>query len=110
MTVFVKEAYAMFTETYGPIVKRTVFYDLRPKNVLLMKDTPKDVCKCLYHENLQFLFKALGGNYDGSYWNKILCDADLRSPCWSNKCDRCKNFANVFPDKDLFSITTLQQW
>lgn len=110
LTVFIKEAYAMFTEMYGPIVKRTLFYDLRPKNVLLMKDTPKDVCKCLYHENLRFMFLALGGNYDGSYWDEILCDSNLRSGCWSNTCGSCKDFGYVFPDKDLLSTTKLQQW
>lgn len=63
LTVFTREAYAMFNECYGPILKRSTFYSLHPKNVLLMKDTPKDVCKCLYHENMGYIFQALGGNY-----------------------------------------------
>lgn len=110
LTVFVREAYAMFFESHGPILKHTTFHRLRPQNVLLMQQTPRDVCKCSYHENFQYQLKALGLNYDGSVWDTLLCDADLRSYCWSNKCTNCKNFSQLTTEKDLTSMTKLQRW
>lgn len=55
-----KEAYAMFVQQYGMIFKRSKFYSICPNNVLLLKETPHEACKC-NHENMQFLFKSIGG-------------------------------------------------
>lgn len=110
LTVFIKEAYAMFVQQYGPVMKRSKFHSLRPKNVFLMKETPQEICKCLYHENMEFLFKSIGSNYDGSFWDEMLCDSELKSSCWSNQCDNCKDFSFVFPNKDLNETVKLRQW
>lgn len=52
----------------------STFCNLRPSNVLLLKDMPSDQCKCKIHENFIYLLKGIHVKYDGNFWEKILCD------------------------------------
>lgn len=60
LTMYLREAYAVFKDTYPDMkLSFTVFKDEHPENVLLMKDTPYQ-CLCKIHEN--FLLKLKGIN------------------------------------------------
>ena len=54
--VTLKEAYAIFSEEH-PTVKIgfSKFSQLRPVNVMLLKNAPNDQCKCIHHENFRLL-------------------------------------------------------
>lgn len=110
LTMFIREAYANFVQNYGAIVKLSKFHSLRPKNVLLMKDTPSEVCKCLRHENLRFSLLALGCSYDGSLWDDILCSSSIDSTCWKGNCANCMGFQNFYPEKQMDELVKIQQW
>ena len=59
MNVFVRDVF--FLEFN---VGRSTFFSLRPKNILLLKDSPKDQSKCKTHENLILKLEAMGVIYD----------------------------------------------
>ena len=55
LTMFLREAYAIYKSIYSEvyqIVSFTKFCERRPANVLLLKQSPADQCKCKIHENL----------------------------------------------------------
>ena len=57
LTMYIHQVYAVFKETRQEdeaMCSMSTFTKLRPKNVLLLSDTPEDTCKCQTHEN-QFL-------------------------------------------------------
>ena len=90
MTMFLKEAFSVFKEENQELVIGfSKFCSLRPKNVLLLKNTPSDQCKCKVHENLILKLKALKYSYSNSFWEKILCDVKINSACWQNRCEAC---------------------
>lgn len=78
LTIFFREAYAMYknTVTEDKLVGLSKFCSLRSKNVLLLKNTPMDQCKCKHHENFQLMLKALKVNYDGGWWEDVLCNSN----------------------------------
>ena len=94
LEVTVDEALALFRKE-NPSVKigRSKFYELKPKNVLFMKDSPADQCKCVQHETFRMLlvpFKIQTTSKD--FWSKVLCNtSDLKGACWKNECKDCKN-------------------
>ena len=58
LTMYLYEAYAVFKEMRQEdeeTCSLSVFFKLRPKNVLLLGDTPEDTCKCQTRENLLFV-------------------------------------------------------
>ena len=90
----VDEAFALFKkENPNEKIGRSKFYELKPKNVLLMKDSPADQCKCAVHETYRMLlvpFKIETTNKD--FWTNILCNtSDLKNSCWKNQCEDCKD-------------------
>ena len=76
LTLHLKEAYALYQEVCSPELKccRSLFCALRPKNVLLMGDSPQDQCKCQVHKNFYMKLEAMGVNYDNIFWDSILCN------------------------------------
>lgn len=61
LTMFLREAFQIFTKANPKFeTKFKKFCSLRPKNVLLLKHTPSDQCKCQIHENMFLRFQALG--------------------------------------------------
>ena len=93
LTHFLKEVFSLFKEEYPDIkVGFSKFCSLRPVNVLLMKKTSFDQCKCAKHENFMFILKGLGSEYSNIFWDEILCESgNLGGKCWLNKCDECMN-------------------
>lgn len=94
MTMFLKEAFYIFKEE-NPNIKigYSKFCSLRPKNVLLLKETPADQCKCKIHENFILKLKSLSPKctYSSEFWKNVLCDDNLDSFCWKNMCHKCSN-------------------
>ena len=85
LTMYVKEAHAIYLETCDNEDDKcslSTFSKLRPKNVLLLGDSPKDQCKCQTHENLFLMLEAMGCNYESSWWETVLCDITPNSLCW----------------------------
>ncbi|GBM13664.1 hypothetical protein AVEN_148187-1 [Araneus ventricosus] len=90
LTINMKEALALFQEENPSInIGYSKFCSLRPKNVLLVKDTPSDQCKCKSHENFILLLKGLNINYNNDFWKEVLCNSDSGSECWETNCDKC---------------------
>ena len=56
--MFLKEAHMIF-ESCHKNISFSKFCSLRPKSVLLLKDTPIDQCKCKLHEHFQMKLKGL---------------------------------------------------
>ena len=113
LTMYLKEAYALYLETCENDSEKcslSTFCNLRPKNVLLLGDSPKEQCKCQIHENLFLKLEALGYDYESSWWETVLCDISPNSPCWKNTCIECKDGKKVIPRKALNAMTTYNQW
>ena len=118
LTMFLREAYAVFREIHPSMtIGFSTFCRLRTANVLLLKNTPKDQCKCKTHENFRMKLKALDSKLvqEGDCWNSILCDAsDLQSNCWTGACETCKEGkvleAKLSSKIDLAQETEWYQW
>ena len=94
LIMFLQEAYEIYCKSpdYTNKVKFSKFCELRPRNVLLMKDFPEDQCKCIIHENFTNMLKGLSITYDSNKsWYMVLCDSSLNSSCWQSNCEVCKN-------------------
>lgn len=102
MTMFLKEAFYIFIEENPEFeVGFSKFCQLRPKNVLLLKSTPSEQCKCKIHENFMLKLKALNYEYTNNFWKNCLCDAALDSKCWKNECEICQNGKLLVVPNDL---------
>ena len=71
-------AFSVFNARYPEIsISFAAFCKLRPKNVLLLKNTPMDQCKCKTYENFVFKLSALKINYDDDLSEKCLCEVHI---------------------------------
>ena len=60
LALTLKEAFLEFKSEYPEEeLKFTSFVNLRPPNVLLRHQMPKNVCQCKYHTNVNFLISAV---------------------------------------------------
>ena len=92
LTMFLREAFNVFKARYPEIsISFTACCQLRPKNVLLLKNTPMDQCKCKVYENFIFKLSALKINYHDNFWEKCLCEglSQITSTCWAGECQEC---------------------
>ena len=83
--MFLQEAYEICNQSLDCTnkIKFSRFCELRPRNVLLMKDSPNDQCKYIIHENLINMLKGLPITYDSNkFWHIVLCDSSLNSSYW----------------------------
>ena len=118
LTMYLKEAHLLFTSTHPDIqVNYDKFIKLRPKNVLCLKDSPCDQCKCRIHENFCLKLKGLKVEYGEEFWNKYLCDNDNQthnSDCWLSMCGVClggkKLRQQCDDDGSLGSETNWKEW
>ena len=100
MNMFLREAFALYREEFGNTefdIQRSTFCSLRPRNVLLLNDTPKDQCKCKTHENFFLMLEAMGISYCKNIWDTLLCYTNGNSSCWLGVCDKCKNGCKLQP-------------
>ena len=91
LTMFLREAFRIFIETYPENkIGFSKFCSLRPKNVFLVHETPVDQCKCRVHENFISRLKGLHIQYNSvEFWESVLCDTTLNSKCWQADCTEC---------------------
>lgn len=71
------------------------FCKQRPRNVLLVGNTPKDQCQCIVHDNFKLKLAALGVKYEQSVWTELVCDTAPNSNCWMGVCHECKHGAKL---------------
>lgn len=85
LTMFLWEAFAVFKQTHpSASLGFSTFCRLRPAHVLLLKNTPKDQCKCKTHENFRMKLNVLNSGIlnEKDCWQSILCNSsDLQSSC-----------------------------
>ena len=116
MTMYLKEAYALFKMSNPEVnIGFTSFTLFRPANVLLLKDQPAYQCKCRTHENFMLKFKVLAGHeYSDKLWKSYLCKFDeLSSDCWKGNCDVCskgKLFFQSVERKDKQKEVYWKEW
>ena len=91
LTMHLKEAHALFQERHPDHpISFSVFAKLRPPNVLLLKDTPADQCKCLQHENFMLHLAGVSITYSNELWEDMLCDSEnMHGKCWRGECSEC---------------------
>ena len=114
LKMHVKEAHALFQERYpNHTISFSAFAKLRPPNVLLLKNTPADQCKCLQHENFMLKLAGLGKTDNNEWWGKVLCDPEkLHDKCWKAECDVCGKTLVIdeFKDSDKSKDVTWMEW
>ncbi|KAK6171681.1 hypothetical protein SNE40_018123 [Patella caerulea] len=76
LTLFLREAYSIYCQVNPDyIISFPKFCSLRPKNVLLLHETPADQCRCRIHENFIMKLNGLKIHYDSQqFWESHLCD------------------------------------
>ena len=111
LTLFLREAHSIYLETHpdNPI-GRAKFCDLRPKNVLLLSQTPADQCRCMVHDNFRAKLQGLSINYSDDFWGTMLCDSSYNSKCWQLLCDNCKNGQMLTISLALKKQITWREW
>lgn len=97
MLTSIDDAYLEFTSLYPHIkIGRSKFYELRPKYVLLLSQTPHNVCCCIYCGNFKFIFEALKPFLREDIQNcsdfvmKFMCL--LVFDCANSSCDGCMDY------------------
>ena len=113
LTMFLREAHSIFNARFpDTTVSFPAFCKLKPKNVLSLKNTPLDQCRCQTHENFIFLLSALKIDYSDNFWQKCLCDSDnIDSDCWTGSCTDCsKGSKIVFEENSFPSIIKYHKW
>ena len=93
LTMFLREAHKMFQETFQKI-SFSKFCSLKPKNILLLKNSSIDQWKCKFRENFRLKLKALKIIYDKECWKNNLCEfnnSNLNSGGWKGRCSICGN-------------------
>lgn len=97
MLTTIEDAYSEFCSLYPQhIICRSKFFELRPKFVLLLSQTPHNVCCCIYCSNFRFLFDALKPffiervlTFD-DFFMKFICG--LQYNCAKNLCELCWDY------------------
>ena len=72
--MFFREAFQIFTKTKPHCLKLNLksFVVGDHKDVLRIKQTPLNQCKCQIHENMILKFQALGINYEDFYEKALI--------------------------------------
>ena len=89
-----RETFALFkNDNPSTLVGLSKFSSLRPTNVKLLSETPKNTCLCLYHENIRQICDCLSKvvnfpAYTHDFVNNAVCDVNSES-CMMGKCSSC---------------------
>ena len=113
--MFLWESFSVFKARYPEIsISFAGFWKLRPKNVLLLKNTQTDQCKCKVHENFIFKLSASKINYHDNFWEKCLCEGHSKiftSTCWAGECqERLGGKRIPFIELPIDQIITYNEW
>ena len=110
LTMYLREAHVVFKETVADwkCHSFSAFCKLRPSNVLLLVDTPKEQCTCQIHENLFMKLEPMGCSYGNG--GNVLCDVSENSRWWLSECESCRNGKKLVPTKPRNFETVYKQW
>lgn len=103
--------YEKCCEEFGSVpIKPTKFYELRPKNILPVGDTPANLCLCMYHadfinavDSIKKVIPEMPA-YGEEFYSSFFCEP-MSKACWINECPDCNG---VF--YDTLRGTTKDQW
>lgn len=117
MLVTVNEAFEYFKELHPEInIGTSSFYILRPDEVLLVSDTPHNVCVCTQHSNYINLFDSLKKYIPGLFgdhndlFKKICCDVK-NEVCMAGSCEKCPNdFWESLPEAESDQEICWKEW
>lgn len=105
------ELYALF-KIENPEIKvgKSIFFDLRPKNILLSSNITHSTCNCKVHGNIFLLMEALHKSskkvipiYSQEFPSSVICE-DAKHDCYFNNCEACKDgalFMLKYPMQDI---------
>lgn len=119
LMLHLKEAHFLFKEKYPDYqIGYSKFCSLRPENVLFIKDTPVNQCKCFKHENFEMMLNGLKLKYNHRFLGKFLCSETvdknqvLQSDCWRNECENCRdgNLLTMDSVDPMFTAETRVNW
>ena len=110
LTMYLRKAYDVFKETVadGKCHSFSAFCKLRPSNVLLLNDTPKEQCKCQIHESFFMRLEPMGYSYGNG--GNVFCDVSENSKWWLSECQSCRNGKKLVPTKPCNFETVYKQW
>ena len=83
--MFLGGAYNIYSNL--PVTEKvtfSTFCELRPKNVLLLNQSPVHQYKCTINK-----LKVQRLHVSCTFWNFVLCDDPLNSVCWQGNCEDC---------------------
>ena len=88
------------------------FCSLRPVNVMLSVDMPRDVCLCQYHENIKMICECLKKEissfpqYSGNFVDNFVCNSESEL-CMLGKCNKCPNWLEGMKEEADLDESTL---
>ena len=103
----INEAYELFIkEQSDKVIRKSKFLELRPPEVLLSSQMPRNVCGCIYHTKIKLLLQEMHKKYPehfplygDEFIKACVCDKTSKS-CTSSDCHLCKDkFWMNFSDK-----------
>lgn len=98
----IREVYAKFCKEYGSVpLKRSKFFELRPKYILSASETPANLCLCVYHADFMEAVNSISKVIpempmygDGNiFYETFFCET-MSKQCWLNECENCKGVFN----------------
>ena len=109
LTMTINEAYEIFmSEQTEKIIGKSKFAELRPPEVLLSPQMPRNVCGCIYHTNVKILEEMYGKYpehftpYGEEFIKACICDPTSKS-CMSSNCQLCKDKFQIKFVEELYT-------
>ena len=109
LTMTINEAYEIFmSEQTEKIIGKSKFAELRPPEVLLSPQMPRNVCGCIYHTNVKVLEEMYGKYpehftpYGEEFIKACICDPTSKS-CMNSNCQICKDKFQIKFVEELYT-------
>lgn len=121
MTMSCEEAFELYkAENSSNHVGKTIFYMLRPPQVLLSSKTPHDVCSCQTHQDMAMLLESLRHFFTDKNINsmsilleKLVCSTE-NYICMAGNCIECNEFEgkmlSLVDESKMDQSVNLVQW
>lgn len=113
----VNEAYQEFKKSHPDLnIGKSSFHSLRPEHVMLIKDTPHNVCVCRTHFNFINIVESIANVCDSVPKNhnellSIICCDTTQEDCMFGVCKNCSKIDKLIkPEMDLQVKIKYKQW
>ena len=105
-------------------IGKSKFFELRPLWIIPVQKQSQDICKCIYHENIDLICQALTNKASkdkiqlyfkevstaDDIWQLTVCDIYNEDCVW-RRCSKCKaNISKLLPFQDVNSEIEYYQW